>query len=72
VLLADRQGLVRAGFRLPLDATERISVVGEAASGDEPVAHRLRPDVAQAARLLGCLSKRLHPRGAQGRRMSPS
>ena len=35
VLLADRQGLVRAGFRLPLDATERIGVVGEAASGDE-------------------------------------
>jgi DNA-binding NarL/FixJ family response regulator len=48
VLLADGQGLVRAGFRLLLEATERISVVGEAASGDEAVAvaRRLRPDVA--------------------------
>jgi DNA-binding NarL/FixJ family response regulator len=48
VLLADSQGLVRAGFRLLLEATERISVVGEAASGEEAVAvaHRLRPDVA--------------------------
>src|ERR1700749_3923397 len=48
VLLADGQSLVRAGFRLLLEATERISVVGEAASGEEAVAlaHRLRPDVA--------------------------
>jgi DNA-binding NarL/FixJ family response regulator len=48
VLLADSQGLVRAGFRLLLEATERISVVGEAASGEEAVAvaGRLRPDVA--------------------------
>ena len=48
VLLADSQGLVRAGFRLLLEATERISVVGEAASAGEAVAvaHRLRPDVA--------------------------
>ena len=48
VVLADSQGLVRAGFRLMLEATERISVVGEAASGEEAVAlaHRLRPDVA--------------------------
>src|SRR3954449_10874261 len=48
VLLADSQGLVRAGFRLLLEATERISVVGEAASGEDAVAiaHRLRPDVA--------------------------
>src|SRR3954468_11387454 len=48
VLLADSQGLVRAGFRLLLEATERISVVGQAASGEEAVAvtHRLRPDVA--------------------------
>src|SRR4051812_43937722 len=48
VLLADSQGLVRAGFRLLLEATERISVVGEAASGQEAVAvaPRLRPDVA--------------------------
>src|SRR3954453_296090 len=48
VLLADSEGLVRAGFRLLLEGTERISVVGEAASGEEAVAvaHRLRPDVA--------------------------
>jgi DNA-binding NarL/FixJ family response regulator len=48
VLLADSQGLVRAGFRALLEATERISVVGEAASGEEAIAlaHRLRPDVA--------------------------
>src|SRR3954451_9501411 len=47
VLLADGQGLVRAGFRLLLDATERISVVGEAASSEEAVAvaPRLLPDV---------------------------
>jgi DNA-binding NarL/FixJ family response regulator len=48
VLLADSQGLVRAGFRLLLEAAGHISVVGEAASGEEVVAmaHRLRPDVA--------------------------
>jgi DNA-binding NarL/FixJ family response regulator len=48
VLLADSQGLVRAGFRLLLEAAEHISVVGEAASGEDAVAiaHRLRPDVA--------------------------
>ena len=48
VLLADSQGLVRAGFRVLLEDTERISVVGEAASGEEAVAiaQRLRPDVA--------------------------
>jgi DNA-binding NarL/FixJ family response regulator len=47
-VLADNQGLVRAGFRLLLESTERISVVGEAANGEEAVAlaHRLRPDVA--------------------------
>src|ERR1700754_5041790 len=48
VLLADSQGLVRAGLRLLLESTERISVVGEAASGEDAVAmaDRLRPDVA--------------------------
>ena len=48
VLLANSHGLVRAGFRLLLEATERITVVGEAADGEEAVAlaHRLRPDVA--------------------------
>jgi DNA-binding NarL/FixJ family response regulator len=56
VLLAESQGLVRAGLRLLLEATKRISVIGEATSGEEAVAiaHRLRPDVALiGARLAG-------------------
>jgi DNA-binding NarL/FixJ family response regulator len=48
VVLADGQALVRAGFRVLLEATGRITVAGEASSGEEAVAvaHRLRPDVA--------------------------
>ena len=48
VLLADGQALVRAGVRLLLEADEHITVVGEAASGEEAVAlsARLCPDVA--------------------------
>ena len=47
VLLADDQGLVRAGFRALLDAQPDIAVVGEAADGAEAVelARRERPDV---------------------------
>jgi DNA-binding NarL/FixJ family response regulator len=47
VLIADSQALVRAGFRALLESGGRISVVGEAASGEEAVAEarRLRPDV---------------------------
>jgi DNA-binding NarL/FixJ family response regulator len=47
VLLADDQALVRAGFRALLDAQEDITVVGEAADGDEAarLALELRPDV---------------------------
>jgi DNA-binding NarL/FixJ family response regulator len=47
VMIADGQTLVRAGFRVLLEDTERIAVVGEAADGEEAVAlaHRLRPDV---------------------------
>jgi DNA-binding NarL/FixJ family response regulator len=47
VVIADGQALVRAGFRVLLEDTERIAVVGEAADGEEAVAlaHRLRPDV---------------------------
>src|SRR3954467_7532448 len=56
VLIADGQALVRAGFRLLLEANPGITVVGEAASGEEAVvlADRLRPDVALIdARLPG-------------------
>ena len=47
VLIADGQALVRAGFRILLEHGDRISVVGEAASGEEAVslAARLQPDV---------------------------
>src|SRR5205809_2899961 len=47
VLLADGQALVRAGFRMILEAEPDIQVVGEAADGDQAVqaARRLRPDV---------------------------
>jgi DNA-binding NarL/FixJ family response regulator len=47
VLLADDQSLVRAGFRALLDAEDDISVVGEAANGDEALrmARSLVPDV---------------------------
>jgi DNA-binding NarL/FixJ family response regulator len=47
LLIADSQALVRAGLRALLEADGRISVVGEAATGDEAVAEasRLRPDV---------------------------
>jgi DNA-binding NarL/FixJ family response regulator len=47
VLLADDQALVRAGFRMLLEASEDICVVGEAANGGTAVAlaFELRPDV---------------------------
>jgi len=47
VLLADDQGLVRAGFRMILHAEPDIDVVGEAGDGREAVerARELRPDV---------------------------
>jgi DNA-binding NarL/FixJ family response regulator len=47
VLLADDQGLVRAGFRALLDAEEDVAVVGEARDGREAVEQTgsLRPDV---------------------------
>jgi DNA-binding NarL/FixJ family response regulator len=47
VALADDQALVRAGFRALLDGEDDISVVAEAADGEEAVevARRHRPDV---------------------------
>jgi DNA-binding NarL/FixJ family response regulator len=47
VLLADDQGLVRAGLRALLDARDDIEVVGEAADGTDAVAQarKLWPDV---------------------------
>ena len=47
VLLVDDQALVRAGFRMILDAEEGIEVVGEASDGEQAVssAARFNPDV---------------------------
>jgi DNA-binding NarL/FixJ family response regulator/class 3 adenylate cyclase len=47
VLIVDDQALVRAGFRMILDAQENIEVIGEASDGEEAVAEtlRLRPNV---------------------------
>jgi DNA-binding NarL/FixJ family response regulator len=47
ILIVDDQALVRAGFRMILDAEEDMEVVGEASDGREAVAEarRLRPDV---------------------------
>ncbi|HST41214.1 MAG TPA: response regulator transcription factor [Conexibacter sp.] len=47
VLLVDDQQLLRAGFRMVLDAQPGIAVVGEAGDGEQAVAQtaRLEPDV---------------------------
>jgi DNA-binding NarL/FixJ family response regulator len=47
VLLVDDQQLIRAGFRMILDAEEGIEVVGECADGTQAVdsVRRLKPDV---------------------------
>jgi DNA-binding NarL/FixJ family response regulator len=47
VVIADDQALVRAGFRALLDAQDDITVVGEAANGEEAVrlARETHPDV---------------------------
>jgi DNA-binding NarL/FixJ family response regulator/class 3 adenylate cyclase len=47
VLIVDDQSLVRAGFRMILDAEQDIEVAGEAANGQEAIAEakRLRPNV---------------------------
>jgi DNA-binding NarL/FixJ family response regulator len=47
VLLVDDQALIRAGFRMILDAEEDIEVIGESADGTQAVdsVRRLKPDV---------------------------
>lgn len=47
VLVVDDQALVRAGFRMILEAEDDLEVVGEAADGKEAIAEarRLRPDL---------------------------
>jgi DNA-binding NarL/FixJ family response regulator len=47
ILVVDDQGMVRAGFRMILEAQPDLEVVGEAADGRQAVeaARRLRPDV---------------------------
>ena len=47
VLIADDQAMVRAGFRMILEAEPDMEVVGEAEDGEEAlaVARRMRPDV---------------------------
>ena len=47
VLLVDDQALIRAGFRMILDAEDDVEVVGECADGTQAVdsARRLEPDV---------------------------
>jgi DNA-binding NarL/FixJ family response regulator len=47
VLLADDQALIRAGFRVLLEAADDIEVIGDAVNGDQAVelARAKRPDV---------------------------
>ncbi len=47
LVIADDQGMVRAGFRSLLEAEPDLEVVGDAANGEEAVevVRRLRPDV---------------------------
>ncbi len=47
ILLADDHGVLRAGLRALLDAEPDLTVIGEAATGEEAVeqARALRPDV---------------------------
>jgi len=51
ILIADDQALVRAGFKMILDAEDDLDVVGEAADGAAAVelARRLKPPGTKAA-----------------------
>jgi DNA-binding NarL/FixJ family response regulator len=48
VLLADDHEILRAGLRMLVEAQDDMTVIGEASTGEETVAHvrALRPDVA--------------------------
>jgi len=47
IVLADDQALVRAGFRLILEAEDDLVIIGEASDGEQAVAtvRRLQPDI---------------------------
>lgn len=47
VVLVDDQAMVRAGFRMILEAEDDVEVVGEASDGEEAVTvtRQVRPDV---------------------------
>ena len=51
ILIADDQALVRAGFRMILDAEQDLDVVGEATDGEEAV--RAGPPLATGRRADG-------------------
>ncbi len=42
ILIADDQALVRAGFKMILDAEEDLDVIGEATDGAQAVVHPIR------------------------------
>jgi DNA-binding NarL/FixJ family response regulator len=76
VVIADDQALVRAGFRLMLDAQPDIAVVAVAADGEEAVEawRRVRPDVLlmdiRMPRLAGLeATRRIMTDGGQGCRV---
>ena len=59
-MLADDQGLVRAGFRMILGSDADIEVVGEAAHGEHALTLtcRLRPHLGLGGHLLAATSVR--------------